>query len=167
MRSLRVESGPTSCFQAAMRLRGLAGLTVIIGSSSCPVMSVSSKRAPGQPPAKGLGPEIAFRRLTLYGLTWASAGRVDATATRRASNPRPANRRRPAMKRFDVGRDTAAPDDSRFRATAEGHALRRPSVGAGKDCLPKAGAERIHLNTVASRALARFGTQRCVHFPDA
>jgi len=66
-RSLRADAGPTSCFQVATRLRGLSGLTVIAGSSSWSVMVVSSKRAPGQPAAKGLGPEITRRSLTLYG----------------------------------------------------------------------------------------------------
>jgi hypothetical protein len=60
-------AGPTSCFQAATMLRGLAGLTVIIGSSSWPVMAWSSKRAPGQPPANGLGPDTTRRSFTLYG----------------------------------------------------------------------------------------------------
>ena len=45
--------------------RGLSGLTVIAGSSSWPVIFVSSRKPPGQPAAKGLGPEIAFRSFTL------------------------------------------------------------------------------------------------------
>src|SRR5512132_798751 len=64
-RSLRVDTGPASCFQVATRLRGLAGLAVSIGSSSYPVMLVSSKRAPGQPAVNGLGPEITRSAFTL------------------------------------------------------------------------------------------------------
>jgi hypothetical protein len=45
--------------------RGSFGLTAIAGSSSCPVMFVSSNGVPGQPAAKGLGPEIARSCFTL------------------------------------------------------------------------------------------------------
>jgi hypothetical protein len=96
-RSLRDARGPTSCFQVATRLRGLVGLTVTIGSSSYPVMAVSSKRAPGQPAANGLGPEITRSCFTLYGPTVcgrppATAGSGAPTSSRLATSDDPASK---------------------------------------------------------------------------
>ena len=68
-----------------MMFRGFAGLTVIAVSSSWPVMFVSSNRAPGQPAAKGLGPEIACRRLTLAGQALATPG---SNALSRSADPK-------------------------------------------------------------------------------
>jgi hypothetical protein len=57
--------------------RRFAGLTVIDGSSSWPVMFVSSN-APGHPAAKGLGPDTSRRSFTLYGAAPATAGKRSA-----------------------------------------------------------------------------------------
>src|SRR3954447_17309235 len=73
MRSLRVESGPTSCFHVPTMLLGFAGLTVIDGSVSWPAIMVASNAVPGQPRANGLGPEPC-RSFTVYGCAAATAG---------------------------------------------------------------------------------------------
>src|SRR4029450_7822490 len=61
-------TGEMSCFQDAMRLRGLFGLTAIAGSTTRPVVFSSSWNPPGQSAANGLGPGAAVRFLTLYGV---------------------------------------------------------------------------------------------------
>ena len=87
-RSLRVESGPTSCFQVPTMFRGFAGLTVIDGSTSWPVIMVASKAAPGHPAANGLGPETCRRSLTLYGAAAAMEGTAAITATAKTTRNR-------------------------------------------------------------------------------
>src|SRR5215212_4069319 len=56
IRSLRAVK-PRSCCQVATMFRGFDGLTVIAGSISSPATWVSSRAAPGQPAANGLGPD--------------------------------------------------------------------------------------------------------------
>src|SRR6266516_842658 len=88
-RSSRALKGPDrSCFQVATMFRRSVGLTAIAGSITSPVTLASSWKAPGQPAAKGLGPDAALRLLTLYGVAAATAGTVAAKLASNSSRPR-------------------------------------------------------------------------------
>src|SRR6266496_1535146 len=78
---------PTSCCHVAMMFRRLPGLLVIAGSISSPVIFSSSARAPGQPAAKGLGPDSTRRSLTLCGPTEPTAGSGAAIPSSAIADP--------------------------------------------------------------------------------
>ena len=157
-RSLRVEIGPTSCFHVAMMFRRSAGFTAIAVSSSRPVMFVSSNRAPGQPAAKGLGPEIACRRLTCGGQALATPGsnmlsRSANPTTRNAlalitrfRYPHAGDSKRQARGRLSPRRLGSAASARRTRTAGLGHARphdragyvgRRPGHHADRGRLPR------------------------------
>src|SRR5947208_2521401 len=75
-------------------LRRLAGFTAIAGSITRPVTFASSWNAPGQPAAKGLGPDTAVMLLTLYGAAAATAGTVASTPASKTRAPRIGRTRR-------------------------------------------------------------------------
>jgi hypothetical protein len=121
---------PTSCFQAATMLRGLAGLTVTAGSSSWPVMAWSSKRAPGQPPANGLGPDTTRRSFTLYGRPWCGPAPATAADGVLVSSSTLASSADPARKDLDLIAHPPA------RAEEEARSALRPRAPATSQPYP-------------------------------